>query len=93
MPLLDEPWFLIHGTADDVVPASEAKALYDVAAIAKTNGAAFVLKGAGHHPDGTMLVAIFAVIGRRLSIGTYDAKSLPSEAQLVPFGANVPLNP
>jgi fermentation-respiration switch protein FrsA (DUF1100 family) len=93
VPLLDEPWFLIHGTADDVVPASEAKALYDAAVIAKTNGAAFVLKGAGHHPDGTILASIFAVIGLRLATGTYEARSLPIEAQLVPFGASAPLNP
>ena len=40
-----------------------------------------------------MLAAIFAVIGRRLSTGTYEARSLPIQAQLVTFGANAPLNP
>ena len=93
VPLLDELWYLIHGTADDVVPVSEAKALYDAAVVAKTNGAAFVLKGVGHHPDGAMLAAVFAVIGRHILAGTYEAKSLPTEAQLVPFGASAPLNP
>jgi fermentation-respiration switch protein FrsA (DUF1100 family) len=93
IPALDEPYFLIHGTADGTISANEGKALYEAAVVGKKDGAAFVAEGADHHPPGDMLAAIFAVIERRLTIGRYDATPLPSTVRLIPFGATAPVNP
>ena len=62
VPTLDEPFFLIHGTADQVVPAQQGNALHNAAVRAKRVGASFVLDGAGHRPDGeTIAAAVDAV--------------------------------
>lgn len=42
---------LIHGTADDVVPFAQGKALNDAATAANANVRFLQLKGADHHPD------------------------------------------
>lgn len=90
---LDEPYFLIHGTMDGIVPPQEGKALFDAVTLAKKDGAAFVIKGADHHPAGETLAAIFTVIAKRLAGGNYDAGPLSKGVQLVPFGATAPLAP
>ena len=90
---LDEPWFLIHGTADQVIPVSEGRLLYGAAVVAKKDGAAFVAEGADHHPSGAILAAIFAVIEQHLKNGRYDPAPLPGSVKLLPFGASAPLNP
>lgn len=90
---LDEPWFQVQGTADEVVPAGDAILLYRAAASAKRDGAAFVVRGGEHHPSGDTLAAIFAVIAGRLAGGNYDPAPLPKEVQLFPFGASAPINP
>lgn len=58
--LLDEPFYLIHGARDDVVPADMGKALFDLA-VGKQGGA-FVIRTAGHVPDPADLRTIFAAI-------------------------------
>lgn len=91
---LDEPWFQVQGTSDDVVPSDDAMLLYRAATLTKRDGAAFVILGGGHHPPGELFAAIFTVIaGRLLPAGVYDPSPLPNDVQLLPFGANRPLNP
>jgi fermentation-respiration switch protein FrsA (DUF1100 family) len=93
MPALDEPYFLIHGTADGTVPAKEGEALHSAAGRAKKDGASFVILGGDHHPPGEILAAIFRVIATRLAGGGYDPAPLPGEIKLIPFGQSKPLNP
>jgi fermentation-respiration switch protein FrsA (DUF1100 family) len=57
VPTLGVPLYLIHGTNDDVVPATMANALYKAARAAGRRGGAVILKGEDHRPDG-------AVVGR-----------------------------
>jgi dipeptidyl aminopeptidase/acylaminoacyl peptidase len=93
IPALDEPWFLIHGTADDVVPAAQGEALHTAAGAAHKPGASFVILGADHHPDAALLVPVFAAIGRDLTTGALSAEGMPGQVKLVPFGQRAPLNP
>lgn len=93
VPVLDEPWFLIHGTADDTVPINEGEQLHTAAGKAGKDGASFVILGADHHPSGDLLAAIFAVVAGRLAGEDYAAAGLPSSIKLVPFGRSAPINP
>lgn len=67
VPLLDEPLFLLHGTADDVVPVAMGNALYHAAVAAKREGGAVVIDGAGHQPDGALLATIIDAVTERLA--------------------------
>lgn len=89
---LDEPYFLIHGTADDTVPADQGSQLHDAAGAAGRRGASFVIVGADHRPDAALLLPIFATIGKTLSGGSLSAASLPDTVRLVPFGQRKPLD-
>ena len=93
IPRLRDPYLLIHGTADDVVPAGMGNALHRVASTAKLSGASFVLPGAGHLPDAAQLLAVFDAGRAWRATGAWNAKSLPTDVKLVPFGQGVPLNP
>ncbi len=48
---LDEPLYIVHGTADNVVPADHGDKLYHIGANADKIGGAIVLKNAGHQPS------------------------------------------
>lgn len=85
VPTLDEPWLLLHGTADDVVPASEGNRLHNAAVAAHRQGASFVLDGAGHRPDGALLAALIALIDARLAGAPWPA-AMPAGVRLFPFG-------
>jgi dipeptidyl aminopeptidase/acylaminoacyl peptidase len=93
IPALDEPWFLIHGTADDVIPVAQGEALHAAAGAAHKPGASFVILGADHHPDAALLVPVFAAIGRDLTTGALSADGMPGQVKLVPFGQRAPVNP
>ncbi|MEG3165165.1 alpha/beta fold hydrolase [Sphingomonas sp. PB2P19] len=84
VPTLDEPYFLIHGTADDVVPAQLGNALHVAAAKAHKAGASFVIAGGGHHPDAAVMAAIVDTIAARVA-GT-AAPALPASVKVYPFG-------
>jgi len=90
---LDEPYFLIHGTEDATVPSNQGHALHVAAGAAGKRGASFVIVGADHHPDGALLVPIFAAIGAELATGKLSAAGLPASIRLVPFGQTRPLDP
>ncbi len=83
VPKLDEPYFLIHGTADDTVPAPEGEALQEAATKAHKAGAAFVIAGAGHRPDGAVMAAVIDAVTARVA-GT-PAPALPAGVKVYPF--------
>jgi fermentation-respiration switch protein FrsA (DUF1100 family) len=82
VPTLDEPYFLVHGTADDVVPAAMANALYKAAVAAHRDGVAFVVEGADHQPDGEQIAQIVDAIAGRLIDRT---NPLPTIAHVTPY--------
>jgi fermentation-respiration switch protein FrsA (DUF1100 family) len=63
---LDEPFYLIHGTADDVVPAQLGNELHNASVLAKRAGASFVVIGAGHNPGPDKITAILQSVAARL---------------------------
>ncbi|HEY0412077.1 MAG TPA: alpha/beta fold hydrolase [Allosphingosinicella sp.] len=93
VPQLDEPWFLIHGTADATVPWQEGETLHKAAGAAGKKGASFVLLNAGHKPDGALLAAVVDAVGAYLKTGEFPAAALPATIKLIPFGQSKPLNP
>jgi hypothetical protein len=90
---LDEPWFLIHGMADPVVPLQQGEALHEAAGKAGRRGASFVVVGADHKPDGNAIAAILDKLTAYLATGKLSAEGLPGAIKLVPFGQTRALNP
>jgi uncharacterized protein len=78
---LDEPFFLIHGGHDEVVPSAHGKALFDAAT--GKSGAAFLVKNASHQPAASDLRTIFAVIAAKMS--NRPAPPLPDQIQSSSF--------
>jgi hypothetical protein len=90
---LDEPYFLIHGTADDTVPALMGSALHGAAGTSHRQGASFVITGAGHTPSADHLATIVDAIDRHLDGAAFNAGALPTAIHLIPFGETKPVNP
>lgn len=78
VPRLDEPYFLLHGTADDTVPASEGGLLVGAAQASHRRGAWFRIAGAGHHPDGKIIAAIVEAIDTHLGSPDAPEPALPA---------------
>lgn len=78
VPRLDEPYFLIHGTADDTVPASEGGLLVQAAHDAHNPGAWFRIAGASHHPDGKTIATIIESIDAHLDKPGQPEPPLPA---------------
>ena len=84
VPTLDEPFYLLHGTADDVVSVQHGNALHNAAVRVKRSGASVVLDREGHSPDGTTVTAIVESIAARLD--RPDAPlSAPAGVRVFPF--------
>jgi uncharacterized protein len=83
VPSLDEPWWLIHGTADDVVPPQMGNALHVAAAKAHRSGESLVLVGADHHPAGALVAALVDRVAAALAHA--PAPPLPDGVRLDPF--------
>lgn len=62
---LTVPLFIIHGAADDVVPVTHGKALFDNAA--GKQGGAYLLRAAGHQPKAADLRPVFAAVAATLA--------------------------
>lgn len=90
---LEAPWLLVHGTADDVVPAAQGEALHVAAGEAGRRGASFVGIGVGHAIDAALLALVVEVGDRWLDAGRFAPADLPTSLKLIPFGASKPLNP
>jgi fermentation-respiration switch protein FrsA (DUF1100 family) len=80
---LSAPLFIIHGAADDVVPFTHGRALFDSAV--NKQGGAFVLRGAGHQPAAADLRPVFAAISA--SIANQPAPTLPATMTTSSFPA------
>ena len=93
VPRLRDPYILIHGTKDEVVPAGMGNALHNAASKAKLNGASFVMIDTGHQPEAEKLLAIFETGRAWRGTSKWDTTALPRDVKLVPFGQGNPLNP
>ncbi|MES2021980.1 MAG: alpha/beta hydrolase [Pseudomonadota bacterium] len=86
VPTLDEPYFLIHGLADDTVPAAMGQELHKAAYAAKRPGFSLVIQGANHHPDGALLAAILEMIVAHLDHPDAAPLALPDTVKMYGFG-------
>lgn len=83
---LDEPYFLIHGDADAVVPFAQGETLRAAAAAAHRPGAMFVVHRGGHGPDAATLAAILTAVSAKVETGGDIAQAtLPARVTLTPF--------
>ncbi|MET3762954.1 alpha/beta hydrolase [Sphingomonas sp. UYEF23] len=85
VPKLDEPYFLIHGLADDTVPVAMGQELHKAAFLAKRDGFSAVIRGAGHHPDGAVIAPIIEAIAARLGHPDAPTPPLPESVKLIAF--------
>jgi fermentation-respiration switch protein FrsA (DUF1100 family) len=86
IPKLDEPLYLIQGTADDTVPWQMGEQLAKAAGTAHRPGAAFVIKDAGHAPDGAVVAMILrAIVAKLDGDGATVKVTLPETVHLFPF--------
>lgn len=85
------PWFIVHGLADDVVPASHGQRLHAIAGESGRTGASLILETADHHPDGATIAALLEAIRTRPEGGLPSADALPAGVLIIPFGQTRPL--
>lgn len=85
------PWFIVHGLADDVVPASHGQTLHSLASEARRTGASFPIVGAGHRPEGEAVLAILEAIRTRAAGAPPSPDALPDAVKVIPFGQSTPL--
>ena len=85
------PWFLVHGFADDVVPAAHGQALHAIAGEAGRSGASFAIVGGGHRPNGATLLRILEAIRTREPGGAPSTGAVPDSVKVIPFGQTTPL--
>ena len=85
VPTLDEPLFIIHGTADETVPPQMGNALDNAAIAAKRAGFSLVIRGADHHPDGKTIAALIDVIAAHLDHSGAASLPLPETVTLYRF--------
>lgn len=91
VPALNGPYFLIHGAADPVVPATQGEALHSLAGAAHLAGASFVILGADHAPAGDLVLPILETIRGRAAAGALSIAGLPEAIKVIPFGQSRPL--
>jgi len=87
VPTLDEPYFIVHGLADETIPAGNGSALHAAASKAGLRGLSFPIAGAGHKPDGALMLR---VIDRVVAFLAGDAPTTivtDAPITIVPFGA------
>ena len=87
VPKLDEPLFIIHGTADDTVPAQMGNALHNAAVDTKRKGFSLVIRGADHHPNSAMIATLIGVIAAHLDDPAAALPPLPDTVKLYSFGS------
>jgi len=82
---LDEPCYVVHGTADEVIPFAHGEALRRAASATRRTGALVTIRGAGHGPDGDVLSAILRFVTAKTWGGGAPDPQLPRTVQLTPF--------
>ncbi len=88
IPTLDEPLFIIHGTADETVPVQMGSALHNAAMAAKRDGFSLAIRGADHHPDGKTIATLIEVIAAHLDNPKAPIGALPDTVKLYPLGSS-----
>jgi len=84
--MLDEPYYLVHGDADEVVPFAQGKVLQATAVAYHRRGAMFTVHGAGHAPDTPTVAAILRAVVAKTEAGGGPIKAeLPGSVALAPF--------
>ncbi|WP_404370026.1 alpha/beta hydrolase [Sphingomonas sp. MMS24-J45] len=84
VPTLDEPLFIIHGTADDTVPVQMGSALHNAAMAAKRDGFSLAITGADHRPDGKTIATLIDLIAAHLDNPTAPIGAPPDTVKLYP---------
>lgn len=83
---INAPLYLVHGTADDTVPLSQAGTLRAAAARAGKPGALFSVQDEGHAPDATALAMIVRAVAVKLANdGRTVSVTLPRTVVVTPF--------
>ncbi|MBI1683382.1 alpha/beta hydrolase family protein [Caulobacter hibisci] len=83
---LDEPYFLVHGDADPVVPFVQGETLRAAAVAAHRPGAMFVVQRGGHGPNSATLATILTTVAAKVEAGGDTAPvALPANVTLTPF--------
>ncbi|MEG3177522.1 alpha/beta fold hydrolase [Sphingomonas sp. RB3P16] len=82
---LDEPFFLIHGLADETVPAAMGEQIHKAAHAARRSGFSAVIRGAGHQPDAATIAPILERIVARLDPLSPPPTPLPDTVRVIPF--------
>jgi pimeloyl-ACP methyl ester carboxylesterase len=83
---IDEPLYLIHGTADETVPWQMGEQLAKAAQAAHRSGAAIVIKDARHAPDAAVVAMILrAIVAKLDGDGATVKVTLPETVHLYPF--------
>lgn len=90
---LADPYVIVHGTGDQVVPPEMGNALYAAATKAKRSGASIILTGEKHRPDPRKLLTAFEAVRAWRTSGAWNATGLPANLKIVPFGATQPVSP
>lgn len=83
VPTLDEPLFIVHGTADQVVPVGQGNLLHNRAIETGRRGASFVVAGAGHQPAGTVILSVVDAVAAQLD---GRATTIDPIISMYPFG-------
>ena len=80
--LLDEPFYLIHGRADRVVPSTQGGELFEAARSSRRTGLAFAISGADHAPAAATLLPLFELIAQHRRSGRVDPAQVPPDVQM-----------
>lgn len=89
---LVSPYFILHGTADPVIPVAHSGFLFDAAKAVHKEGARFVMAGEGHNPDIAKIAQIIGYV--TMTDGKADAPPLGvAGVEVTRFSASKPTIP
>jgi len=75
-------YYLLHGTADEVIPTGNAARLHNLAVTRKQAGASFILEGQRHRPDASLIAGVLDFI---VDVDAGKQSSLPAGVRIAPF--------
>ncbi len=76
------PYFLLHGTADELIPTGAANQIHNLAVELKRPGGTFVLAGQRHRPDAALLGAVLDYV---LTSSPGGERRPPAGVTIAPF--------
>lgn len=74
-------YYLLHGTADEVIPSGNANRLHNLALSRKQAGMSFILEGQRHRPDASLIASVLDYI---LAVDAGAQGSPPTGVRLAP---------